>query len=66
MGRATGLVNAVLRRLSLERDKVVLPSVHDDPIAHLTHALSLPRWIAERWIERCGVEGRCRTRKGVQ
>lgn len=57
MGRATGLVNAVLRRLSLERDKIMLPSVHDDPIAYLTHALSIPRWLAERWIERCGVEG---------
>jgi 16S rRNA (cytosine967-C5)-methyltransferase len=57
MGRATGLVNAVLRRLSLEHQKIVLPSVDDDPIAHLTHALSLPRWLAERWIERCGVEG---------
>ncbi|MFV1978390.1 MAG: 16S rRNA (cytosine(967)-C(5))-methyltransferase RsmB [Myxococcota bacterium] len=54
--RATGLVNAVLRRLALERDKIVLPSVQDDPIAHLTHALSLPRWLAERWIERFGVE----------
>ncbi len=57
MGRATGLVNAVLRRLSLEHDKIMLPSVHDDPTAHLTHALSLPRWLAERWIERFGVEG---------
>ena len=57
MSRATGLVNAVLRRLSLEHDKIVLPSVNDDPTAHLTHALSLPRWLAERWIERCGVEG---------
>ncbi len=57
MGRATGLVNAVLRRLSLEHHKIALPSVEDDPVAHLTHALSLPRWLAERWIERCGVEG---------
>jgi 16S rRNA (cytosine967-C5)-methyltransferase len=57
MGRATGLVNAVLRRLSLEHDKVMLPSVWDDPTEHLTHALSLPRWLAERWIERFGVEG---------
>ncbi len=56
MNRATGLVNAVLRRLSLERDKIVPPSVDDDPVAHLTHALSLPRWIAELWIERGGVE----------
>jgi 16S rRNA (cytosine967-C5)-methyltransferase len=57
VSRATGLVNAVLRRFSLERDKIALPSVHDDPTAHLTHALSLPRWLAERWIERFGVEG---------
>ena len=57
MSRATGLVNAVLRRLSLEHHKIALPSVNDDPTAHLTHALSLPRWLAERWIERCGVEG---------
>ena len=57
VNRATGLVNAVLRRLSLERDKIVLPSVHDDPTAYLIHALSLPRWIAECWIESCGVEG---------
>ena len=57
MGRATGLVNAVLRRLSLEHDKIMLPSIQDDPTAHLTHALSLPRWLAERWIERFGVEG---------
>jgi len=57
MARATGLVNAVLRRLALEHDKIQLPSVEDDPTAHLTHALSLPRWLAERWIERFGVEG---------
>jgi 16S rRNA (cytosine967-C5)-methyltransferase len=56
MDRATGLVNAVLRRLSLEHQKIVLPSAHDDPIAHLTHALSLPRWLAERWIEHFGVD----------
>jgi 16S rRNA (cytosine967-C5)-methyltransferase len=57
MSRATGLVNAVLRRLSLEHHKIALPSVNDDPTAHLTHALSLPRWLAERLIDRCGVEG---------
>jgi len=56
MGRATGLVNAVLRRLSLEHAKIMLPSVQEDPTAHLTHALSLPRWLAERWIERFGIE----------
>jgi len=56
MGRAAGIVNAVLRRLALEHHKIALPSVRDDPVAHLTYALSLPRWLAERWIERRGVE----------
>ena len=56
MDRATGIVNAVLRRLSIEHGKVVLPSLEKDPVAHLTHALSLPRWLAERCIERYGVE----------
>jgi 16S rRNA (cytosine967-C5)-methyltransferase len=54
--RATGLVNAVLRRLATDREAVKLPSLEDEPAAHLTHALSLPRWLAERWIEHYGVE----------
>jgi len=57
MDRATGLVNAVLRRLARERSKIALPSADADPIAHLTHALSLPAWLAERWIERYGIVG---------
>jgi len=54
--RATGLVNAVLRRLSIEHDEIRLPQLADDPLGHLTHALSMPTWIAERWIERFGPE----------
>jgi len=49
--RATGLVNAVLRNLIRRKDELVLPSLEDDPEAHLTHALSLPPWIAHRWLE---------------
>jgi 16S rRNA (cytosine967-C5)-methyltransferase len=52
--RATGLVNAVLRRLATKHERIPLPKLEDDPVAHLTHALSLPRWIAERWLERYG------------
>ncbi|HXV35820.1 MAG TPA: 16S rRNA (cytosine(967)-C(5))-methyltransferase RsmB, partial [Myxococcota bacterium] len=54
--RASGLVNAVLRRLALEHHAVALPALDAEPVAHLSHALSLPRWLAERWIERYGVE----------
>ena len=54
--RATGLVNAVLRRLSKEHAEMALPQLADDPIAHLTHALSLPGWIARRWLDAYGAE----------
>jgi len=54
--RATGLVNAVLRRLAAEHQRIPLPDLAEDPVGHLTHALSLPRWIAERWVQRFGAE----------
>jgi 16S rRNA (cytosine967-C5)-methyltransferase len=54
--RSTGLVNAVLRRLAREHQDFALPALEDDPLGHLMHALSLPQWIAARWIERFGPE----------
>ncbi|MBW2288070.1 MAG: 16S rRNA (cytosine(967)-C(5))-methyltransferase RsmB [Deltaproteobacteria bacterium] len=48
--RATGLVNAVLRRLAAEHTRIPLPELDSDPVDHLVHALSLPRWIAKRWL----------------
>lgn len=54
--RATGLVNAVLRRLAAEHAELPLPALESDPIGHLTHALSLPTWLADRWLERFGPE----------
>ena len=52
--RATGLVNATLRRVSRERETVAFPLWKDDPLAHLEHALSVPPWIAERWLKDYG------------
>ncbi len=49
LARATGLVNAVLRRLVREVDQIVWPDPATDPIAHLTWAASLPAWLARRW-----------------
>ena len=54
--RATGLANAVLRRLAADLDKIPEPKLVDDPLGHLMHALSLPQWIARRWIEQYGPE----------
>jgi len=54
--RATGLVNAVLRRLAREGDSIEFPDLETDPLDHLVHAGSLPRWLAERWLEEFGGE----------
>ena len=54
--RSTGLVNAVLRRLAREHADFALPSLEDDPLGHLMHTLSLPQWIAARWIETFGAD----------
>jgi 16S rRNA (cytosine967-C5)-methyltransferase len=48
--RATGLVNAVLRRVARERESCPLPDLATNPVGHLEHAMSLPHWIAERWL----------------
>jgi 16S rRNA (cytosine967-C5)-methyltransferase len=52
--RATGLVNAVLRRLARQAPALALPALADAPRAHLEHALGLPGWIAERWLAALG------------
>jgi 16S rRNA (cytosine967-C5)-methyltransferase len=54
--RATGLVNAVLRRLAREGDAIEFPKIETDPIDHLVHAESLPRWLAKRWLDEFGAE----------
>ena len=54
--RATGLVNAVLRRLARVHQKIPLPDLVQDPLGHLTGVLSLPAWIAQRWLEIYGAE----------
>jgi 16S rRNA (cytosine967-C5)-methyltransferase len=54
--RATGLVNAVLRKLAREGDEIKFPSLETDPLEHLVHAQSLPLWLAERWLAEYGPE----------
>ena len=54
--RATGLVNAVLRRIAREGESFALPSLAEDPLAHLIHACSLPEWLAQRWLAAYGPE----------
>lgn len=57
---ASGLVNAVLRRVTRERDTLPLPqrpSKTDDraaALAYLSITLSHPEWLVARWLDRHG------------
>jgi 16S rRNA (cytosine967-C5)-methyltransferase len=54
-GRATGLVNAVLRRASGEGEAGVrLPDRGADLAGHLAARESHPRWLVERWLAGIG------------
>ena len=52
---ASKLVNAVLRRLDRERDRLEV-SPPPDPIDALALTYSHPRWIVARWVGRWGAE----------
>ena len=51
---AAGFVNALLRRVSRERAHLPLPE--QPPLDFVAITLSHPRWLAERWIARHGVD----------
>ncbi|HZB25533.1 MAG TPA: 16S rRNA (cytosine(967)-C(5))-methyltransferase RsmB, partial [Vicinamibacterales bacterium] len=55
---AAPLVNAVLRRVSRERDHLPLPPrderQRDAALAYLAQTLSHPQWLVERWLDRYG------------
>jgi 16S rRNA (cytosine967-C5)-methyltransferase len=52
---ASGLVNAVLRRL-LRQPLRAFPDPAEDPVGHLVHAASHPEWIVTRWVQRFGFD----------
>jgi 16S rRNA (cytosine967-C5)-methyltransferase len=58
---AAGLVNAILRRVGRERERLPRPGRPDaadrsGAVDFLSVTLSHPRWLAERWLERVGLE----------
>jgi 16S rRNA (cytosine967-C5)-methyltransferase len=59
---ASGLVNAVLRAVSRNRNTLPLPpkpadeSNHEAVLDYLSITLSHPRWLAARWYDRLGFE----------
>ncbi len=56
-GRLARVVNGVLRSLGREGGGMErFPALETDPVGHLTHWGSHPRWLVERWIGVHGVE----------
>lgn len=59
---ASGMVNAVLRRVSRERERLPLPTRPDDvsdragAVAYLSTTLSHPEWLVSRWLDRHGFD----------
>jgi 16S rRNA (cytosine967-C5)-methyltransferase len=54
--KASGFINAVLRRAARERDSLPWPDRDKDPAAFISARCSLPRWLAEKWICQLGPE----------
>jgi 16S rRNA (cytosine967-C5)-methyltransferase len=59
---ASGFVNAVLRSISRRRASLPLPPRPSDPtdrdaaLKYMSVTLSHPRWLAERWLDRLGLD----------
>jgi 16S rRNA (cytosine967-C5)-methyltransferase len=49
-------VNAVLRRIARDHRDWTPPALADDPVAHVRDALSMPDWLARRFVEDWGAE----------
>ncbi len=61
--RGKGMVNAVLRSVLRQPEAPVFPAKEADPAGYLATSLSHPRWLAERYLKRLGLEraeARCR------
>jgi 16S rRNA (cytosine967-C5)-methyltransferase len=54
--RATGFINGILRSLLRAPNGEALPEPAENPLAYLVHALSLPAWLARRWLVEFGNE----------
>ncbi|MFA5701457.1 MAG: 16S rRNA (cytosine(967)-C(5))-methyltransferase RsmB [Desulfuromonas sp.] len=54
--RATGFLNGILRNLIRRANTLVWPTQHTDPQGYLTHTMSTPAWLAQRWVAAYGSE----------
>jgi 16S rRNA (cytosine967-C5)-methyltransferase len=52
--RASGFINAVLRRADREKDVIPWPDQGCDPAAFISARYSAPRWLVEQWLMQIG------------
>jgi 16S rRNA (cytosine967-C5)-methyltransferase len=57
--RATGFINGILRALIRGIDTLAWPDRLGDPQAYLSHACSLPGWLAKLWLLEFGADEAC-------
>jgi 16S rRNA (cytosine967-C5)-methyltransferase len=50
--RASGFVNALLRKAALNFSSVGFPAFESNPLSFLSADQSLPNWLAQRWLNR--------------
>jgi 16S rRNA (cytosine967-C5)-methyltransferase len=50
--RASGFVNALLRKSAAKYSRVHFPAFESDPVAFLSAVQSMPAWLAQRWLKR--------------
>ena len=54
--KAAGFVNAVLRRLLREKDRIPEPQCTNDWLANCANEHSYPQWLVKRWLDYFGCE----------
>lgn len=52
--RKAGFVNAVLRKIESERERIAWPGPEKDYIKYASVRFSHPEWLVKRWVERLG------------
>jgi len=53
---AAGLVNAILRNVLREKERIAWPEMAKDPGRAIAVLHSHPRWLVERWLDRYGID----------
>jgi 16S rRNA (cytosine967-C5)-methyltransferase len=51
-----GFVNAILRKIAVEKERIAYPDIHTDPVEAISTRYSHPAWMVRRWIDVYGIQ----------